>query len=198
MVPSSRRERYLGGIQQSIRKTKTFPYAPHKVENVISLFIAGMIFLTTYELTRNALFQAKESMILHTCPWVSISLECSLVIAPQGPRLSFLIDRIGVLIMVLALVKTGWDLLVDGMCVLLDAFLDSETLFRIREAVEADPRVGEVREVLGRNAGQYRFVEIEVALRVENLKKADEVGDQIQARIREAIPNIEWVLIHPK
>jgi hypothetical protein len=46
-------------------------------------------------------------------------------------------------VIVVAVVKTGWDLLGDAMRVLLDASLDAETLKRIRNVINAQAVVAE-------------------------------------------------------
>ena len=108
----------------------------------------------------------------------------------------FPLDRIAALVIVVAITKTGWDLLSDGMRVLLDASLDADTLLRIRELIISEPAVAEVKWVTGRNAGRYRFVEAEVVLRIRDLEKAEATTRRIETQIRETVPHLERVLIH--
>ena len=68
--------------------------------------------------------------------------------------LRFPIDRIAALIIVVAVVKTGWDLLRDAMRVLLDASLDAPTLEKIRANIRSDPAVSELSWLTGRSAGR--------------------------------------------
>jgi cation diffusion facilitator family transporter len=106
------------------------------------------------------------------------------------------LDRFAALVIVVAVVKTGWDLLRDAMRVLLDASLDAETLARIRNVIHAEAAVAEVKWVTGRNAGRFRFVEAGVALRVAELDKAELVMRRIETSVRAAVPHVERVLIH--
>jgi cation diffusion facilitator family transporter len=106
------------------------------------------------------------------------------------------LDRYAALFIVVFIVRTGWELLVGGMRVLLDASLDADTLGQVRAIVEADPAVSEVRSLVGRNAGRYRFLETEVALRVGDLKKAHAVSERIEKAIRAQVPHVERVLVH--
>jgi divalent metal cation (Fe/Co/Zn/Cd) transporter len=46
----------LVGLKLSTRKSKAFPYGLYKLENVITVVLAGMVFFTTYEIARDALF----------------------------------------------------------------------------------------------------------------------------------------------
>jgi cation diffusion facilitator family transporter len=106
------------------------------------------------------------------------------------------LDRLAALVIVLAIGKTGWELLAGGMRVLLDASLDADQLLAIREILAAEPSVTEVKWVTGRNAGRYRFVEAEVATRVRELGKAEGATRRMEAQIHQAVPYVERVLIH--
>ena len=113
-----------------------------------------------------------------------------------GQRFDLPLDRIAALVIVVAIGKTGWEMLTDGMRVLLDASLDAETLLEIRQTIAAEPTVVEVVNVTGRNAGRFRFVEAEVVLRVRELEQAETVTQRIEAQIRQAVPHVDRVLIH--
>jgi cation diffusion facilitator family transporter len=108
----------------------------------------------------------------------------------------FPLDRVAALVIVLAIGKTGWELLADGMRVLLDASLDAEAILEIRRVIAADPAVSELKWVTGRNAGRFRFVEAEVTMRVHDLDKAGAATRRMEAGIRKSVPYIERVLIH--
>jgi cation diffusion facilitator family transporter len=105
------------------------------------------------------------------------------------------LDQIAAMLIVLVVLKTGWDLLVDAMRVLLDASLDADTLLRIRRVIESDPMVTEVNWVTGRNAGRYRFVESGLTLRAPSRSKVENAVRRIEAAVRDAIPYIERVLV---
>jgi cation diffusion facilitator family transporter len=223
----------LVGLKLSTRKSKAFPYGLYKLENVITVVLAGMTFLTAYEIGRDALFtHARQAtvdlwmlggvVVATAIPLVFSHFELRAGRAANSPALiadakeyrvhvfttgvvfaallaqwfDFPLDRIAALIIVVAIAKTGWDLLADGMRVLLDASLDAETLLRIREIIGAEPAVAEVKWVTGRNAGRFRFVEAETALRTRDLEKAESATRRIEAQIRQAIPYLERVLIH--
>ncbi|MCK5509029.1 MAG: cation diffusion facilitator family transporter [Desulfobacterales bacterium] len=106
------------------------------------------------------------------------------------------IDRIAAGLVLVFIGYAGWEILSDGMRVLLDASLDPETLDQIRKIIESQPMVTEVRRLTGRNAGRYRFIETEVVLRTGNLKKAHAISQHIETEIRKQMPLIERVVIH--
>ncbi len=117
-------------------------------------------------------------------------------LALVGQMIGYPVDRFAALVIVVLICKTGWELLSDGMRVLLDASLDAETLDQVRAIIEAEPTVTELRWVVGRNAGRYRFLEADLALRVDDLEKAHAVSQRLEKAIRVQVPHVERVLIH--
>jgi cation diffusion facilitator family transporter len=223
----------LAGVKISERKTRTFPYGLYKVENVVAVVVAILIFFTGYEIARDAILAqgvlaTVNGLILGgvalsaILPFVFSIYEMrvgkelnspSLIAAAQEYRTHVLtsgmvflalvgqlagvrLDRYAALVIVVFIVKTGWELLSGGMRVLLDASLDAATLNQVRAIIEADPAVSEIRSLVGRNAGRYRFLEAEVALRVGDLKKAHAVSERIEKAIRSQVPHVERVLLH--
>jgi len=229
----------LIGLKLATRTSKAFPYGLYKVENVVSVVLALMTFLTAYEIAREALFApgtfwapAHETrvdawmlagvLVAAAIPLIFSTFELRAGRASNSPALiadareyrahvfttgvvlaslvsqwfNLPLDRIAALVIVIAIGKTGWELLADGMRVLLDASLDPEALHTIRETISAEPTVTEVKWVTGRNAGRFRFVEAEVALRVQDLEKAQAATQRIETQIREAVPFVERTLIH--
>jgi cation diffusion facilitator family transporter len=223
----------LIGLKLSARKSRAFPYGLYKLENVVTVVLAVMIFVTAYEISQGALFAPARQATVN--PWMlggvivatiiplvfshfelragQVANSPALVADAKEYRahvfttgivfaallsqwLNFPLDRVAALVIVVAIGKTGWDLLADGMRVLLDASLDPDALLQIREIITAEPTVAELKWVTGRNAGRFRFVEAEVTLRVRDLEKAEAATRRIEARILQAVPHVERVLIH--
>lgn len=106
------------------------------------------------------------------------------------------IDRGAAVLVLIFIAHTGWELLSDGMRVLLDASIDFDTLERVREIVNQDPMVAEVESLVGRSAGRFRFLDIRISVRTTDLNKAHAVSERIEERIRESISHVEGVTIH--
>jgi len=106
------------------------------------------------------------------------------------------VDHIAAGVILIFIGYAGWELLSDGMRVLLDASLDSETLNQIRKIIESQPMVTKIRRLAGRNAGRYRFLETEVVLRTGDLEKAHAISKDIEANIIKKMPLVERVVIH--
>jgi cation diffusion facilitator family transporter len=106
------------------------------------------------------------------------------------------LDRFAALVIVAAVVKTGWELFADAIRVLLDASLDADSLNEVRRIILMDPAVTEVKWITGRNAGRFRFVEAGVALRVSELGMAEAAMQRIERSVRAGVPQIERALLH--
>ena len=222
----------LVGLKLSQRESRDFPYGLYKVENVVAIGIALLIFLTGYEIARQALFGAERETTVNA--WMLVGVALSMVIpwgfsryemrvgqAANSPSLmadaqeyrihvfssgvvlvallgqwvGLALDRVAALIVVLLITKTGWELLSDGMRVLLDASLDAETLDQVRGIIEAQPAVVNVNSLTGRNAGRYRFLETEISVRATDLEKAHQISHTVEETIRLQVPHVERVLI---
>jgi predicted Fe-Mo cluster-binding NifX family protein len=105
------------------------------------------------------------------------------------------LDGLAAVVILVFIGWTGWDLLSDGMRVLLDASIDFETLNRIRKILETNPLVVEVRSLTGRNAGRFRFLEAAVVLRTDDFQKAQQVREDLERAVREKVPRVEGVMI---
>ena len=223
----------LLGVKISERKSRSFPYGLYKVENVVAVGVAILIFFTGYEIAREALFTDARSatvtalilggVVLSALLPLAFSLyemrvgkqlnSPSLMADAQEYRTHVLssgmvflalvcqlfdlpVDRFAALAIVVFIGKTGWELLSGGMRVLLDASLDADTLNQVRSIIETEPAVTEVRSLVGRNTGRYRFLEAEVALRTDDLKKAHVASERIEKAIRDQVPHVERVLLH--
>ncbi len=221
------------GVKLSRRKSKNFPYGLYKVENMVAVAIALLIFFTGYEIVSNALIspdrEVTTNAVLLGGVLMSIALALgfsryelrvgretnspSLIADAQEYRthifssgivfLALVDQRVGVpldrwaaLLVAVFIAKTGWDLLREGMRVLLEASLDSKILGKVRRILEQEPLLVYVRSVTGRNAGRYRFIETDIALRTQDLEQAHKANERLEAAIREQVAHVDRVLIH--
>ena len=106
------------------------------------------------------------------------------------------IDQIGAALILIFIARAGWELLSDGMRVLLDASIDFSTLDRIREIIRSEPMVSEIKSLMGRNAGRFRFIQATITLKTENLDKAHQISEDIEMKIRHQVPHLEKIIIH--
>ncbi|MDZ7759185.1 MAG: cation diffusion facilitator family transporter [Desulfovermiculus sp.] len=106
------------------------------------------------------------------------------------------VDQIGAGLVVLFIVRTGWELLADGMRVLLDASIDRDSLEQARKIIYQEPLVTEVQSLVGRNAGRFRFLQADITLRTEDLSKAHRVSQAIEKKIKANLSHVHSVVVH--
>lgn len=106
------------------------------------------------------------------------------------------VDQIAAVLVLFFIAHTGWELLSDGMRVLLDASVDHETLDEVKKIIESEPLVSQVHSLFGRNAGRFRFLQASVGMRTGDLEKAHEISSKIENNIMEQIPHVERITIH--
>lgn len=97
---------------------------------------------------------------------------------------------------VLFIGRSALAILLDSVRVLLDASLDFASLNKICDLVLADSRVLAINELWARNAGRYKFVELDIILRVKELQKGHRISEELENRIKLEISQVDRVLIH--
>ena len=114
-----------------------------------------------------------------------------------GAKFSYqAMDRIAAIVVLIAVVKSGYGILRNSVKSLLDASVDKGTLKKIEEIIRGFPVVRDIAEVNARRSGRYIFVSAILGLSVKRLKDAHEIADDPQRKIRENISFVERVIIH--
>ncbi|MHB8881628.1 MAG: cation diffusion facilitator family transporter [Thermodesulfovibrionales bacterium] len=166
---------------------------------LIALFLMSLpiIFFARYE-ARRAKELNSPSLIADADHWRMDIAPLAVVAAGLlGARLSYpFMDRISALVVLLLVLKSGYEILKDSMRSLLDASVDKETLDKIKEVIRIFPQVKEIGSLHARNSGRFIFVTIDLGLSLKRLKDAHEIADSIIMEIKARIPFVERVLIH--
>jgi len=105
-------------------------------------------------------------------------------------------DQIAAAVVLIFIAWAGWELLADGMRVLLDASIDFETLDQVNKILQGHPMVSKVSSLMGRNAGRFRFLQTSIILRTGDLQKAHQISHILEEEIHREVPHVERVLIH--
>lgn len=119
-----------------------------------------------------------------------------ILLALAGSGLGLAIDKYAAVIVVAFIARSAVTILIDSIRVLLDASLDYKSIDRIRQIVLADPRVAEIKDIWARNAGRYKFVELDLVLRVRELEKGHRLSEEIENRVKMEMAQVDRVLIH--
>ena len=128
--------------------------------------------------------------------WTDMLSSLVILTSLLGTAIGLNLDRYAALIVVIFIGRAAGTIFLDSVRVLLDASLDNDSLNSIREIILHDPLVEKINAIRARNAGRYKFVELDLALRVKKLSKAHKVSEEIGQRVKEAIPHVDRVVIH--
>lgn len=110
--------------------------------------------------------------------------------------LGYPLDEAAAIVIVCFIIKIGFQILRDGLKVLLDASLDYETLSKVEKIIITIPQVIEVKSLTGRNSGRFKFIETSILIKTHNLDKAHYIADRIETLVKEQVENIDRILIH--
>jgi cation diffusion facilitator family transporter len=105
------------------------------------------------------------------------------------------VDSIMALVIVVILVWSGGQVVVDALKVLLDASIEKDVLEAATKAAQADPRVRRVVRVEGRNSGSYRFLHVTIVPEAFDMKDAEASTESIRESIKSAVQNVESVQV---
>ncbi len=224
----------LLGIRIAGRKTKRFPLGLYKVENLVSLGIAFIIFLTGYEIIREVFFQHRslvlarptyamataatamlvtwlfslyemrigrqenspailaDSRHIRTDAFVSLIVLVGLI----GKQFNVPAEKIATVVVIGFIMKSGWDILIESVRVLLDASIDPATLNQIKEVIQSHPAITEIRELIGRNSGSFTFIEGDLVVKAKDFTHAHQIIEKITDKVQREVPHIDRIVLH--
>jgi cation diffusion facilitator family transporter len=138
------------------------------------------------------------SLMADASHWYSDIASTALVLlALFGSRVGYLIvDRLAALIMVGFIAKVGWDILKNSMKTLLDASVDPNTLYQIRDAILRFPQVKEIKSLQARNSGRFVFVRTELVFGTKKFPQAHQLSEEIEKAVLKKNPQVDKVTIH--
>jgi len=115
-----------------------------------------------------------------------------------GVTLSFLgmpyFDPIVGFAVALLVFKSGAEILLDSVKVLLDASLDYATMRKIEELASKQKNV-RVKEIIARNSGRFVFVELKLETNLKDLKAVSRLQKECEEKIKKEIPKIDRITI---
>ena len=64
------------------------------------------------------------------------------------------------------------------------------------EILKEEPLIKAINTITGRNAGNFKFVHLDLALETDSLKEAHNLAHKIEDKIKEEMPFVERVVVH--
>jgi len=107
-----------------------------------------------------------------------------------------IVEKIAVAIVVYFIFHSGFEILKEAIKVLLDASIDKDTIDKVKEIVEKEPLVDEIKLITGRNSGSFKFIQLDIDVSTDSLKEAHALSHQIEDKIKEQMPFVEKVIVH--
>ncbi|HXZ30242.1 MAG TPA: cation diffusion facilitator family transporter [Dehalococcoidia bacterium] len=163
---------------------------------IVVILILIPLFFSRYELSTGKKYNS-PSLIADGSQFRADVLGSSIVfIGLLGQLLGFPLDRIAAGIVALFIVYAAWGLLLSSMRVLLDASVNHDILDKTSSIIKAQPMVGSIDSLVGRNSGRYIFIETTIKVRTTDLNKAHALSERIEQAIKSNVPNVDRVLVH--
>jgi len=107
-----------------------------------------------------------------------------------------IVEKLAVVVVVYFIFHSGFEILKEAIKVLLDASLDHESMESVKKIVMQHPKVNEILDITGRNAGSFKFVQLDLDVKTDSLKEAHDIAHEIEDNIKEEMPFVEKVIIH--
>jgi len=107
-----------------------------------------------------------------------------------------IIEKLAVVVVVYFIFHSGFEILKEAIKVLLDASLDHESMENIRTILKDEPLIESINTITGRNAGSFKFVQLDLALKTDSLTEAHDLAHDIEKKIKEEMPFVEKVVVH--
>ena len=158
---------------------------------MISTFIYSRLELKASERLNSPTLKADAQHI-----WADFLASIVVIIGLVGTYLGYDLDKYASIIVSLFIIHSGWEIFSSGIKTLLDVSLDKEELDEIEKIIKQFPEVREIKHIRGREAGSFKFLEIEILVNNSSLREAHEIVDNIALKIKKKIPNIDSVFIH--
>ncbi|SES85889.1 cation diffusion facilitator family transporter [Methanococcoides vulcani] len=109
------------------------------------------------------------------------------------------LDSAGVLVISLIIFKLGITTAKESALTLMDAWLDRDSIERIRHTVDHTPGVNKVDEIRLRRSGLVVFGEMQVESAGEyDLKRVEMLSAEIEEAVKSEIPNLEHLSVDVK
>lgn len=106
-----------------------------------------------------------------------------------------LIDTIMGIIIAVYIIHSAYQIIKDGVYILLDASLDEEVVEQIKLIIVAEKEISDFHYLKTRKSANTNFVDVHLVFSPGiSLLRAHHAGDRIEEKIKALIPNETWVI----
>ena len=165
---------------------------------VFSVFVIYAISVYKGKIGKQIDSQALIADAMHSYTDVFSSLVVVIAIAGSMLGMPWL-DSIGVLVISLMIFRLGIGIARDSILILMDAWLDKESIVRIRQAIGDIKGINKVEDIRLRKSGLVVFGEVIVETQGDvDLKKVEMLSDEIKSAVKKEVNNLEHVVVNAK
>lgn len=185
-----------------ILKEAFFKHEEHQIQNPqMAIFVMLVAMISTFIYSRLEMKAAKDlnsPTLLADAHhiWADFLSSLIVLIGLISIYFGYNLDKYAAAIVSLFIFYSGFDILKNGIKVLLDVSIPEEEINFIKNIIYKNPAVVEIKQIKGREAGSHKFLEIELLLHNYGLRETHKIVDEIEKEIREKIPNIDSIFIH--
>lgn len=106
-----------------------------------------------------------------------------------------LIDSIMGVVISIYIIHSAYEIIKDGVYILLDASLDEEIVEGIKNIILGEKEISDFHYLKTRKSANTNFVDVHLVFSPSiSLMRAHHAGDRIEEKIKELIPDGEWVI----
>ncbi len=105
-------------------------------------------------------------------------------------------EKIAVLIVVIFIFHSGFEILKESIKVLLDASVDNDTIQKVKEILKDEKSIHKINSVTGRNSGSFKFLQLDIDFYTDSVKEAHQLAHLIEKKVKEQVPYVEKVVVH--
>ncbi len=175
-------------------------HAAKQITSILPSLVAFFSFIFVFVLAKykEKIGKAENSPSMLAEAKHSLGDAASSLAVVAGVTLSFLgmpyFDPIVGFAVALLVFKSGAEILLDSVKVLLDASLDYATMRRIEKLASKQKNV-RVKEIIARNSGRFVFVELKLETNLKDLKAVSRLQKECEEKIKKEIPRIDRITI---
>ncbi|WP_346727043.1 cation diffusion facilitator family transporter [Hydrogenimonas urashimensis] len=107
----------------------------------------------------------------------------------------FMIDAILGILIAIYIIYSAYELIHEGVLMLLDVALEEEIVKKIVKAIKSEPGVTDYHWLKTRKAGNDYFVDVHLVFNPEmSLLEAHRIGDNVEEKIKAVDPKADWLI----
>ena len=159
----------------------------------LSITILLVIYLNKIAKDTNNMVIKADALHYKADIWANIAVLVSLVLVYISGNEIF--DVIIGSMIAIYIIYSAYELIEEGVLVLLDSSLDEEITSKIEEIIKSEKEVNDYHWLKTRTAGKTNFVDVHLVFDcVITLMSAHKVSDNIEEKIRQLDKSKDWVI----